>query len=64
MHLFCYIFRGADAPPKDELGWMYKGDKPDSEEYLLGKRIDRYIDESVAAMEKPGTAGKCVAFSV
>lgn len=48
--------KGADAPPKDELGWMYKGDKPDSEEYLLGKRIDRYVDESVMAMEKPGTA--------
>jgi hypothetical protein len=48
--------KGADAPPKDELGWMYKGDKPDSEEYLLGKRIDRYVDESVMAMEKPETA--------
>uniref|UniRef100_A0A0B7BGC6 Uncharacterized protein n=1 Tax=Arion vulgaris TaxID=1028688 RepID=A0A0B7BGC6_9EUPU len=26
------------------IGWMYKSDKPDSEEYLLGKRIDKHVD--------------------
>lgn len=26
------------------LDWMYKGDRPDDEEYLLGKKIDKYIE--------------------
>ncbi|KAK3742814.1 hypothetical protein RRG08_064213 [Elysia crispata] len=26
------------------IGWMYKGDKPESEEYLLGKKIDKHVE--------------------
>ena len=26
------------------IGWMYKGEKPESEEYLLGKRIDKHVE--------------------
>ncbi|KAK2178958.1 hypothetical protein NP493_521g00011 [Ridgeia piscesae] len=30
---------------KTEVQWMYKCDKPGSEEYLLGRRIDKHIEE-------------------
>ena len=30
---------------EDKMGWMYKKDKPDSEDYLLGRRIDKYVEE-------------------
>ena len=36
---------------------MYKGDKPDSEEYLLGKKIDRHIDKSLVSKEATNSAG-------
>ena len=30
---------------RTEVQWMYKCDKPGSEEYLLGRRIDKHIEE-------------------
>ena len=29
---------------RDNVDWMYKQDKPDTEEYLLGRRIDKHVD--------------------
>ena len=34
---------------EERLQWMYKGDKPEMDDYLLGKRIDRHIEKD----EKP-----------
>lgn len=36
-----YVSRKDDEP----LQWMYKQNKPDSEDFLLGKRIDKIGDE-------------------
>ena len=30
---------------EEKLQWMYKGDKPEADDYLLGKRIDRHIEQ-------------------
>ena len=30
---------------KSTLGWMYKQEKPELEEYLLGRKIDKHVDE-------------------
>ena len=27
--------------------WMYKADKPEKEEYLLGRKIDKHIEEEL-----------------
>ncbi len=37
-----YFSRGDDKPT---LGWMYKEEKPELDEYLLGRKIDKYVDE-------------------
>ena len=33
---------------RTEVQWMYKCDKPDTEEYLLGRRIDKHVDDPKA----------------
>ena len=37
------------------MDWMYKADKPDTEEYLLGRRIDKHIEEQDKPEENKGT---------
>lgn len=31
----------------EKIGWLYKPDKPDAEEYLLGRRIDKAIEKDL-----------------
>ena len=35
-------FRGS----QDKMDWMYKKDRPENEDYLLGRRIDKHIEEA------------------
>ena len=30
---------------RQQMEWMYKGNKTDKEEYLLGKRVDKHFEE-------------------
>jgi hypothetical protein len=41
---------------KDEknMDWMYKGERPEREEYLLGRRIDKHIEEEDKVEEDKG----------
>ena len=41
---------------------MYKCDKPDTEEYLLGRRIDKHVDDPKADDE--ANKGNCSIFFV
>lgn len=31
----------------EKIGWLYKPNKPDAEDYLLGKRIDKNVDRDL-----------------
>lgn len=33
-----------DSSKSEKLGWMYQDGKPETEEYLLGRRVDKFID--------------------
>ena len=33
------------------MDWMYKQSKPESEDYLLGKRVDKHIEEAVETVK-------------
>ena len=55
VHSFCLINKMMflfDSEP--DMGWMYKGDKPETEEYLLGRRIDRHIEGESEPQENTG----------
>ena len=54
MHSFLKIFLRNDE--KSNLGWMYKQEKPELEEYLLGRKIDKHVDEDANQETK---SGKC-----
>jgi hypothetical protein len=41
------------------MDWMYKQSKPESNDYLLGKRVDKHIEEAVETV-KDGIASKFV----
>ena len=43
----------------DSLNWMYKGEKPDTEEYLLGRKIDRHVEGQEQPEERNGMVLKC-----
>ena len=30
------------------MDWMYRGDKPDNEEFLLGKSVDKLVSEATS----------------
>ena len=36
----------------EQLGWMYKEDKPDLDEYLLGRKIDKHIENDEEKQEQ------------
>lgn len=33
------------------MDWMYKQSKPESDDYLLGKRVDKHIEEAVETVK-------------
>ena len=38
------------------MDWMYRGDKPDTEEFLLGKSVDKMVSEATSKTnESEGT---------
>jgi hypothetical protein len=42
LHPFmCFPFSEDDS----KVDWMYKADQPDEEEYLLGRRVDQFIED-------------------
>jgi len=38
------------------MDWMYKANQPDTEEYLLGRRIDKHIEEQDKPEENNGNS--------
>ncbi len=44
---------------KPTLGWMYKEEKPELDEYLLGRRIDKHIDQDLSKETDPGLTFAC-----
>ena len=37
------------------MDWMYRGGKPDTEEYLLGKSVDKMVSEATTTTTEEGT---------
>lgn len=53
------FFRNEESVEK--IGWLYKPDKPDAEEYLLGRRIDKAIEKD---LEKESADKGCQSFDL
>ncbi len=48
--LFC-----SDEGKGSSMTWMYKESKPDTEDYLLGRKIDKHVDGAAEKKENTGT---------
>ena len=58
-HIATYNPDSCDRGEKKNMDWMYKGpQKPEGEEYLLGRRIDKHIEEEDKVEENKGNYGK------
>lgn len=45
------------------MDWMYKEDKPEQEEYLLGRKVDKYIENTTGRNDDLGGAHERLTFS-
>ena len=43
---------GGDAGEGSKVNWMYKQEKPANEEYLLGRRIDKHVEQPQPEIDK------------
>ena len=45
----------SDEGKGSKMNWMYKESKPDKEDYLLGRKIDKHVEGLGEKKENPGT---------
>ncbi len=44
----------SDESKGSNMNWMYKESKPDKEDYLLGRKIDKHVEGLGEKKENPG----------